>query len=50
MECIIQNPQYVPETSVNEDQVSAVHIYILVLPYWWYFYFKLNLFDFNSIL
>ncbi|KAG7326397.1 hypothetical protein KOW79_009798 [Hemibagrus wyckioides] len=23
MECIIQNPQYVPETSVNEDQMEG---------------------------
>ncbi|KAK3557431.1 hypothetical protein QTP70_026639 [Hemibagrus guttatus] len=23
MECIIQNPQYVPETSMNEDQLEG---------------------------
>lgn len=26
MECMIQNPQYLSETSVHEDQVSALHI------------------------
>lgn len=33
MECIIQNSQYISETSVNENQVSALHnwsIYVLI--------------------